>query len=328
MAVTLVNRHHRAMEHLTNSQRLRAIAALTVTVVLWASAFIGIRAVVASNAYTPGQLSWMRLAIAAALLGVLVAVRGGIRIPDRRDRLTFFALGATGQMLYQLLLNTGERTVDGGTAALLIAIAPMLAALTAIFTLGERLTVAGWVGTVLAFIGAATIAISSGASMAGGNGIWLVLAATALWATYLVLQKTIASRYDSLELTAWPMWIGAILLTPFAGGVVRAARVAPPSATAAVVWLGAFCSVAAFMTWAYAIRRLPVTVATSALYAVPVAAFVIGIVFLGEMPPASALLGGVMAILGVALVQLKGRPSAPEKPPIEAVEPAETLAEA
>jgi len=169
----LEKRHHRDMEHLTNSQRMRAIAALVVTVVLWGSAFIAIRGVVAADALSPGQLSSARLAIAAVLLGVLVAVRRGIRIPDRRDWLAFFALGATGQMLYHLLLNTGERTVDGGTASLLIAVAPMLAALSAVIFLGERLTRIGWAGTGLAFAGAATIAISSGASMHGGNGIVL-----------------------------------------------------------------------------------------------------------------------------------------------------------
>ena len=143
------------------------------------------------------------------------------RHPDSGESatwITFFALGATGQMLYQLLLNTGERTVDGGTASLLIAIAPMLAALTAVVTLGERLTRLGWVGTVVAFIGAAMIAIAAGASLSGGTGILLVLAATCLWATYLVIQKTLAGRYDSLELTAWPMWIGAVLLAAVRGG--------------------------------------------------------------------------------------------------------------
>ncbi len=300
------------MDGLSGSQRLRATAALIVTVFFWGAAFIAIRAVVAAGVYSPGQLSAARLLVASALLGVLVAVRRGIRIPERRDWLTFFALGATGQMLYQLLLNAGERTVDGGTASLLIAIAPMLAALTAVVTLGERLTAAGWFGTVVAFIGAAMIAIAAGASLSGGTGILLILAATLLWAIYLVMQKTLAARYDSLELTSWPMWIGAVLLLPFAAGLPGVVATAPWTATAAVVFLGAFCSVAAFMTWAYAIRRLPVTVATSALYTVPVAAFVLGIVFLHEVPPASALLGGVIAIAGVALVQLRGRPMAPE----------------
>jgi drug/metabolite transporter (DMT)-like permease len=74
------------------------------------------------------------------------------------------------------------------------------------------------------------------------------------------------------------------------------------------------------MTWAYAIRRLPVTVATSALYAVPVGAFVIDIVFLHEMPPASALLGGVIEIAGAVLVQLKGRPTGSPPTPATALE--------
>lgn len=294
------------MEHLSNNQRLRAIAALTVTVFFWGSAFVAIRAVIVDGTYSPGQLSAARLIVAAVLLVGLTCVRQGVRAPARRDWLAFFALGATGQMLYQLLLNAGERTVDGGTASLLIAIAPMLAALTAVATLGERLTAAGWIGTAAAFTGAAMIAISAGATLHGGIGILQVLAATCLWAIFLVLQKSLADRYNSLELTAWPMWIGAVLLIPFAAGLPHAITTAPWQVTAAVVFLGAFCSVAAFTTWAYAIRRLPVTVATSALYTVPVAAFVVGIVFLHEMPPASALLGGVVAITGVALVQLRG----------------------
>jgi drug/metabolite transporter (DMT)-like permease len=296
------------MSHFTEDHRLRAIAALACAVFLWGSAFIGIRAVAASGAYSPGQLSEARLALASLVLGVLVLASGGIRVPERRDWIAFFALGLTGQMLYQLLLNTGERTVDGGTAALLVSCAPIVTALLAVTFLGERLTKLGWLGTAVAFTGAVTIAVSSGVSLAGGLGVLLIVAATLLWATYLVLQKTVAPRYSSLELTAWPMWIGAVLLLPFSRGTLHAVASAPPQATFAVVWLGVFSSVGGFLVWAYALKRLPVTVATSALYCVPVAAFVLGLALLRETPPTSALLGGVIAIVGVALVQLKGRP--------------------
>jgi drug/metabolite transporter (DMT)-like permease len=61
-------------------------------------------------------------------------------------------------------------------------------------------------------------------------------------------------------------------------------------------------------------------VATSALYTVPVTAFVMGVILLGETPPPSALLGGAIAIAGVALVQFKGRPThGPELPPVEPI---------
>ena len=298
------------MGHLTNSQRIRAILALVAAVVAWGSAFVGIRVVVTAHAYTPGQLSAGRMLLASLLLGVVVAARGGVQIAERRDWLAFLALGASGQMLYHLLLNTGERTVDGGTAALLVSCAPILASLLAVAFVGERMTVLGWLGTAVAFAGAATIAMASGASLSGGSGILLVLAATCLWSTYHVVQKGVSSRYDILELTAWPMWIGAVLLLPFAGGLPNAVATAPLSATLAVVLLAAFSSVGGFLVWAYALKRLDVTVATSALYCVPVAAFVAGVLVLHEMPPASALVGGAIAIAGVALVQTKGRPAA------------------
>ncbi len=298
------------MKHLSATERLKALAALVSAVVLWASAFIAIRAVVASGAYTPAQLSAARIGLAAVLLGALALTRGGVRLPQGRDWLVFIALGVMGQAAYHLLLNTGEQSVDGGTAALLVSCAPILASLLAVAFLGERMTPVGWFGTVLAFGGAATIAISAGASLRGGAGVLMVVAATCLWAGFLVLQKTVAGRYEPLELTAWPMWIGALALLPFALSLPRAVATAPSSATAAVVWLAAGSSVAGFLVWAYAIKRLEVVVATSALYCVPVAAFVMGVLLLGEMPPPSALAGGVVAIAGVALVQLKGRPAA------------------
>ena len=303
-------RHTGRMGSLSTSERIRALAALVTAVVLWGSAFVGIRAIVSSNAYTPGQLSAGRLALASLLLGVLAVARGGVRIPTRGDLPRLLLMGATGQMLYHLLLNTGERTVDGGTASLLVATSPILASLLAVSFLGERLTPLGWAGMAVAFAGAATIATASGISFTGGSGVLLVVIATCLWAVYLVTQKPLSARYDSFELTAWPMWIGAVLLLPFGRGLFHAVRVAPPTATFALVWLAVFASVAGFLAWSYALHRLAVTVATSALYTVPVAAFVIGVLFLREMPPASALLGGVIAIAGVALVQLKGRPAA------------------
>ena len=297
------------MKNLSTGERVRALIALGSAVVLWASAFIAIRAVVASAAYTPAQLSAARIMLASVLLGVLALARGGVRLPARADWPAFIALGIMGQALYHLLLNTGERSVDGGTAALLVSCAPMLASLLAVAFLGERMSRLGWVGTGIAFGGAATIALSAGASLRGGTGVLMVVVATALWAGYLVLQKTVAGRYDALQITAWPMWIGAVFLLPFALSLPRAVATAPATATMAVVWLAAGASVGGFLVWAYAIKRLDVVVATSALYCVPVAAFVMGALFLDESPSPAALLGGLVAIGGVALVQFKGRPS-------------------
>lgn len=295
------------MHHLPRAERIKASIAMVAAVIVWGSAFVAIRS--AMRYFSPGELSFARLLTASVLLGGIVLARGGIRIPQRRDWLAMFGLGALGHMAYQILLNTGERSVDAGTSSLLIAFAPMLASVMAVLLLGERLTALGWLGTAIAFTGAAIIAVGSGISLNIGPGVLTVCAAALIWAVYLVLQKTIASRYDSLEMTAWPMWVGTLLLLPWAGTAPAAIKAAPFSATMSVLWLGVACSVIGFLCWSYAIKRVAVTVGSTALYTVPVAAFTIGVLFLHEMPHASALLGGAIAIAGVALAQLKGRPA-------------------
>ena len=103
-----------------------------VTVLLWASAFVGIRS--AGRSFSPGALSLGRLLVAALALTVL-GVALGERLPSRA------ALRAAGPALlvcgllwfgaYNLALNAGERRVDAGTAAMLVNIGPILIAVLA-----------------------------------------------------------------------------------------------------------------------------------------------------------------------------------------------------
>lgn len=57
------------------------LVAALVTVVLWASAFIGIRG--AGPHFDPGALALLRMAVGTAVLAI-IAVRHGIRLPERR----------------------------------------------------------------------------------------------------------------------------------------------------------------------------------------------------------------------------------------------------
>ena len=106
------------------AERLALIAALT-TVVLWASAFVGIRA--ASVDLTAGPLALGRLLVGSLALGVLVLTRGFVR-PSRRDFLLIVASGLLWFAFYNVALNEAERNVDAGTASMLTNIGPILVA--------------------------------------------------------------------------------------------------------------------------------------------------------------------------------------------------------
>ena len=61
----------------------------------------------------------------------------------------------------------------------------------------------------------------------------------------------------------------------------------------------------AYGTWAIALSRLPASRATNFLYCVPPTATVMGYLWLGEVPGVAGIVGGLMALGGVAIVNLK-----------------------
>jgi drug/metabolite transporter (DMT)-like permease len=118
----------------------RPLVAALASVVLWSSAFVGIRA--ASRTISPGGLALGRLLIGSLLLGVLLARRGLTR-PTRRDLLLLGIAGPLWFGLYNVALNTAEQVVDAGTAAMIINIAPLIIMALAAAFLGA-ITLACW----------------------------------------------------------------------------------------------------------------------------------------------------------------------------------------
>jgi drug/metabolite transporter (DMT)-like permease len=93
---------------------VRPALALAATVVLWGSAFAAIRA--ALEHFSAAHLSVLRLLVASLVLCAIAAARG-VRLPARRDLPAIAAVALAGMTAYQLLLNSGERTVPAAPRA-------------------------------------------------------------------------------------------------------------------------------------------------------------------------------------------------------------------
>lgn len=280
----------------------RALA-LTITVVLWASAFPAIRAGLDGLDGLDGLgvagLSLLRLSVASAALA-LAAPLVGVRSPRRHDLPLIALCGLTGMSAYQVLLNWGETRVPAGAASLLISIAPVFAALQAGGFLGERVTGRMLAGSAIAIGGAALI--TSGASGMASADALLVLAAAVAQGAYHVAIKPLLRRYSGFEVACYAMWSGTVFLLPLAPTAVRALVAAPPSALGAAVYLGLGPSALGFVTWGYAIARGSVARAAAALYLVPPVAFLVAFAWLGEKPHLTELAGGLLGVAGVTLV--------------------------
>ena len=283
--------------------RITALAALT-TIVLWASAFAGIRAGLKS--YAPEHVALLRYLVAAIVLGIY-ALLTRMPLPERRDLPRLALLGFLGFSAYNVALNAGEVGVSAGVASFIVASAPILMALGSTTFFGEKLKRWGWIGIAICFIGVSIISLSSGEGFRLEPAALLVLAAAVCQASYSVGQKTMLKKYGARRFVTYAIWAGAAFLLVFLPGLVQEMRTASPGATLAVIYMGVFPGALAYLTWSIVLSRVPASIAGTFLYTVPVFAVIIAWLWLGEIPGVLALLGGLFVVAGVVVVNTRGR---------------------
>jgi drug/metabolite transporter (DMT)-like permease len=289
-----------AAADLSPSRDWPALAAAGVTVLLWGSAFVGIRS--AGRTFSPGALSLGRLVVAVCALAVIGLVRGE-RLPSR-DALRevgapLLACGVLWFGAYNLALNSGERRVDAGTAAMLVNVGPILIAVLAGVILREGFPRNLFAGLAVAFVGVAVIAVASSTHAATTTGVLLCLAAAAAYAAGVVAQKVVLRRLTPVQTVFCCAVIGALVCAPWAPQLAR--ELGPAHAEGWVVYLGLGPTAIGFITWGFALSRTSAGRLAATTYLVPPVSVLLGWLWLGESPAALAYLGGALCLAGVAV---------------------------
>lgn len=277
------------------------IAAVIVTVVLWASAFVGIRAV--GPSFSPGSLTLGRLVVAAVALGI-VALPRLKRWPKGREWLPILAYGVMWFAGYNLALNAAEHMLDAGTSAMLINVSPILIAVLAGVILKEGFPRWLIIGSLVAFGGVALIALGSGQrSTADVAGVLLCLLAAVLAAVSVIVQKPVLRTFSAAQATWFGILVGAVCCLPWTGQLVAEVQAAPLPATLGLVYLGIFPTAIAFTTWAYALSLIEAGKLAATTYLVPGTTILISWAVLKEIPTIWGLVGGVICLVGVGLTR-------------------------
>lgn len=287
------------------------LLAAGVTMVLWASAFVVIRAV--GDSFAPGSLALGRLLVGALVLTAIVLTRP-IRIPRGRTLALVTAYGALWFGVYTVVVNATAQYLDAGTTALLVNVAPLLIAVLAGLFLGEGFPRALVLGLLIAFAGIVAITAATSTGAYDLAGVALGLLAAVLYAVGVLLQKRALPGTDAMTATWLGCVVGAVACLPFLPGLIEQTLSAPRSATLGVVYLGVFPTALAFSTWAYALTHTSAGRLSASSYLVPAIAVFLSWLFLTETPAALALLGGVLCLVGVGVTRLPSRTPSPRNP--------------
>jgi drug/metabolite transporter (DMT)-like permease len=296
--------------------------AIGVTILAWASAFIVVRST--APHFTAGGLALGRLVVGSILLAPLLLRHRWIA-PTRREWLLLFGFGALWFGGYSILLNLAEQTLDAGTTAMIVNIGPILIALGAGIFLGEGLPRWLVIGTAVAFLGVVLIGIGTGGSVLGaGIGVFWALLAALTYAAGVLFQKPVLARLPNAQVVWLGCVIGMLVCTPFTGELIAGIQSAPIEGLLGMVWLGAIPTALGYTTWSYALSRMPAGQLGVSTYVVPPVTIVLSLILFGEVPAVLAIVGGVIALVGVALSRrttpasdLAEAPVTPSPEPVE-----------
>jgi drug/metabolite transporter (DMT)-like permease len=285
-----------------------ALGAALITVVLWASAFVGIRA--AAVDLSPGALALGRLLVGSVALGIVVLLRRPVR-PSRATIIPILISGVLWFGVYNVALNAAEHQVDAGTASMLVNVAPIMVAILSGLFLHEGFPPRLLIGCLVAFLGVVVISVATSGSKPGDAttlGIVLCFVCAAAYSVSVTLQKPVLRTVPALMVTWIACVTGAAVCLPFLPQLVSDASAAHPAALAWLVYLGLFPTSIAFTLWAFALGRSTAGRLGSLTYLTPVVAIVMGWLLLSEAPAAGSFVGGAIAIGGVILARSKPKP--------------------
>jgi drug/metabolite transporter (DMT)-like permease len=270
-------------------------------VVLWGSAFVGIRT--AGETLAPGSIALGRLIVSSVILTGVALVRRE-RLPGRTAHLPIAIFGVLFLGGYSLALNAAERRVDAGTSAMIVNTGPLLIAILAGAFLREGFPRGLLAGCCVALAGCVLIGVATtGSGARSGLGLILLGVATLSYASAVVIQKVALSRASAFHVT----WLGCAAATlaclPFAPTLAAQTINAGPRAIAWTIYLGAMPTALGFATWSFALRRASAGRVASLNYLIPVVAILLAWTYLGERPPVLAVGGGALCLIGVYLAR-------------------------
>ena len=282
--------------------RLAGVAAL------WGGTFIAGR--IAAPELPHFTISALRFWTACVILiPLLFIVEGGWPKLRLRDWGYTALLALFGLVIYNLLFLGALELIPAGRTALVVALNPILTALTMALVFGERLPGHRWLGILLALSGV-WIVLSKGDPTAilqrVGRGELMMLGGAGCWAIYTVVGRFALSGAGSLSplaiTTVTTLW-GALMLSlgmPFEWSTWQAGTVSA-AAWASIVYLGAGGTALAFVWYAEGLQKLGAARTAVFNNLVPVFGVTLGTLLLGEPLLASMLVGGLVAIVGVSL---------------------------
>lgn len=290
-----------------NNTPYRLIALLFLSSLTWAGSFIVVR--LSYQEITPILLGFLRFLIATPLMIlVTVLLRKPVLLP-KKEFPTILILSLSGVTLLYIFQFQGVALTTASVSSVLISTNVLLIAVFSSIYLKERFTIKKTFGILLCFCGVIVVVVSHANNQAVTFnlsfliGCLFILISAFCWMIYTVVGKKVLDVYHPLTITSTVFLVGTLLYLPFVFTAVPSALTQlSVDGWIAILYLGIFCSVFAYVAWYYALSKLEAAQSAVFLYFIPVFTIIFSL-FIGEKPTIAFLIGTVFILYGVYITQ-------------------------
>ncbi|WP_419420352.1 DMT family transporter [Legionella sp. D16C41] len=275
--------------------------AIGLALLLWSSAFVGIR--FSLTDYTPGSLALLRFLVASISITIIYALLPNKKKIPWPERLQLLLIGVGSIGIYNICLNIGELSVSAGIASFIIGINPVLTIIFCIILFKERTNFLVWFGVVTSMFGLLLIAMGGEYLEVRVQDVFIIFISTTMSAMYNLTQKYFLQKYHPVAVTCWVIWGGTLFLLYFLPALKQDLLTASFATTAVVVYMGIFSATLAYVFWCYALKKITASRASIYTYFLPLISTALGFLVLGEKPAPIALFGGIIALIGAIIAK-------------------------
>lgn len=242
-----------------------------------------------------------RICLAAVLLA-LVAGRdlAALRSLTRRQTLAIAGAGALLAAHFGVWITSLYLTSTAASVAL-VATQPAFAAIIAWFALGDRVKRREIAGIAIAAAGCALLASGDlgGDDALLGDALALLGALTA--ATYLIIGRGVRESLPLFPYLAAVNGVAGTLLVIAATLAGAPLSGFPADSYLAIALCALVPSLVGHTLLNYCVRRVPVHLVSLGILGEPIGAALLALAFFGEVPPSSAVIGGIVILGGIAV---------------------------
>lgn len=298
-----------------NNRNVLAHGVALVTILIWGTTFVATKLLL--KHFSAVEILFIRFILGYAAL-TCVSIPEYIskkKQPVRtlRRELYFAAAGLTGVTLYFLLENIALTYTFASNVGIIVAIAPIFAALFAsLFLVGEKINIRFFLGFVVAISGIILVSLNGKLALAL-NPLGDILAALAavVWAIYSIIQKKIqAFGYSVIVLTRKTFFYGLVFMIPalaIMGFSPDLQILSKPEVFLPFLYLGIGACAVCFATWNYALHVLGAMKTSAYIYLVPFVNILFAAWILKEKITWAAITGTLLILCGLYLSERRTR---------------------